>query len=107
MPMCRPVLLYFFGALLMSLSGGRADEPRLKYPDTKRIDLVEVLHGVGVADPYRWLEKDVRESSEVAAWVAEQQKVTDAFLEKIPQRDKIKQRMTQLWNYEKYSAPQK
>ena len=95
------------GAVLLSLAVGDAGEPALKYPDTKRIDHADVLHGITVADPYRWLEQDVRVSSEVAAWVQEQQRVTDAFLEKIPQREEIKRRMTELWNYEKYTAPHK
>src|SRR5262245_60563331 len=95
------------GAMLMALSSGRTDEPALKYPETRRTDHADVLHGLTVADPYRWLEQDVRVSKEVADWVEEQQKVTEAFLAKIPQREQIKQRLTELWNYEKYTAPQK
>jgi prolyl oligopeptidase len=79
----------------------------LKYPVTKKGDLVEVIHGVKVPDPYRWLEKDVRESKEVADWVAEENKVTFAYLAAIPERDHIKNRLTDLWNYEKYSAPKR
>jgi prolyl oligopeptidase len=82
-----------------------AGEVKLKYPDTKRGDQVDIYHGVKVPDPYRWLEGDVRENKAVAEWVAEENKVTFAYLAGIPQRDKIKKRLTDLWNYEKISAP--
>jgi prolyl oligopeptidase len=78
---------------------------RMSYPPTKKIDHVDELHGVMVADPYRWLEDDVRESKDVAAWVEAENKMTFAYLAAIPQRDAIKKRLTELWNYEKYSAP--
>jgi prolyl oligopeptidase len=82
-----------------------ADEAPLHYPSTKRIDHVDIYHGVKVSDPYRWLEADVRESKEVADWVEAENKVTFAYLHAIPQRDTIKKRITELWNYEKVSAP--
>lgn len=78
---------------------------RIEYPDTKRVEHVDVYHGVEVADPYRWLEADVRESKEVAEWVAAQNDVTFAYLESISERERIHQRLTDLWNYEKYSSP--
>ena len=81
-----------------------ADEP-LKYPDTKRGPQVDDYHGTKVADPYRWLEDDVRTSKDVADWVEAENKVTNAYLESIPQREPIRKRLTELWNYEKYSAP--
>ena len=62
-------------------------------------------HGVKVADPYRWLEQDVRKAKEVADWVAAENKVTDAYLAKIPARADLRKRLTELWNYAKYSAP--
>jgi prolyl oligopeptidase len=77
----------------------------LKYPATRRVDKVDDYHGTRVADPYRWLEKDVREMKDVADWVEAQNKVTFAYLEKIPQRDAIRKRVTELWNYERYTAP--
>ena len=79
----------------------------IKYPDTRREDRVEKLHGVDVPDPYRWLEDDVRKSDEVKAWVEAQNKVTNHYLEQIPARKGIEQRITDLWNYEKYTAPAK
>ena len=77
----------------------------LSYPPTKRIDHADVYHGVKVAVPYRWLEDDVRDSKEVAEWVEAQNKFTEAYLQSIPEREAIKKRLTELWNYEKYSAP--
>ncbi|MHB1422676.1 MAG: prolyl oligopeptidase family serine peptidase [Gemmataceae bacterium] len=82
-----------------------AGESRLSYPNTKRIKHSDDYHGVQVADPYRWLEDDVRKSREVAEWVAEENKLTFAYLHAIPQRDTISRRLTELWNYERYSAP--
>ncbi|TXT33380.1 MAG: prolyl oligopeptidase [Planctomycetota bacterium] len=84
-----------------------AGDTRMKYPETKRVDHVDDHHGTKVPDPYRWLEDDVRQSKDVAAWVEAQNKVTFAFLESIPQRDAIKKRLTELWNYEKYGVPVK
>ena len=80
---------------------------KLKYPTTKRGELMEDYHGTKVADPFRWLEGDVRIEKLVADWVAEQNKVTFAYLNEIPERDAIKKRLTDLWNYEKISAPWK
>ena len=82
-------------------------EAKLKYPATKKVEQTDTYHGTAVADPYRWLEDDVRKSTAVADWVAEQNKVTDAYLAKLPERDAIKKRITELWNYEKISAPSK
>ena len=77
----------------------------MTYSPTKKIDHVDELHGVKVPDPYRWLEDDVRESKDVAEWVAAKNKETFAYLASIPQREAIKARLTELWNYEKYGAP--
>lgn len=75
------------------------------YPETKKVDQVDDYHGTQIADPYRWLEDDVRTNEEVAAWVEAQNKVTSAYLDSIPERDKIKKRLTDLWNYEKFGSP--
>jgi prolyl oligopeptidase len=77
----------------------------MTYPETRRVDQTDEYHGVEVPDPYRWLEADVRESAEVAAWVKKQNKVAAAFLEAIPERPEIERRLTELWNYERYSPP--
>ena len=63
----------------------------LTYPETRKVDERDNYHGTLIADPYRWLEDDVRESKDVEAWVTAQNKVTFAFLEKIPEREAIRQ----------------
>ncbi len=78
---------------------------KLDYPATQRIDHVDVYHGVKVPDPYRWLETDVRESAEVKKWVDAENAVTFKYLEAIPEREAIRKRLTELWNYERYTAP--
>ena len=77
----------------------------MKYPATRRVEQVDEYYGVKVADPYRWLEADVRESDEVATWVKEQNAVARKFLDAIPERPAIVKRLTALWNYERYSPP--
>lgn len=75
----------------------------MQYPHARRTDFSEVLHGFNVPDPYRWME-DI-ESEETKAWVQAQNELTQGYLAEIPQRDAIKERMTELWNYEKFGAP--
>ncbi len=77
----------------------------LAYPPTATVPQTDVQHGISVADPYRWLENDVRTDPKVADWVAAENKVTDAYLATLPKRDAIKARLTQLWNYERFSVP--
>lgn len=84
-----------------------ANVPALTYPDTARGDTVDPQFGVDVADPYRWLEDDVRVNPKVADWVAAQNKVTDAYLATLPGRDAFKKRMTELYNYERFGLPTK
>jgi len=79
----------------------------LTYPATRRGETVETQFGVAVADPYRWLENDVREDDEVAAWVAAQNAVTDAYLAALPGRAQLEQRMTELYDYERIGTPYK
>ncbi|OHX68407.1 prolyl oligopeptidase family serine peptidase [Flammeovirga pacifica] len=76
-----------------------------KYPDTKKDVVEEEYFGTKVADPYRWLEDD--KSSETAEWVAAENEVTQEFLSKIPFKKGIQDRLTELWNYEKITAPRK
>jgi prolyl oligopeptidase len=102
--MLRRTSVIALGGLLAVSSVILGDE-RLEYPQTKRIEHVDDYHGTKVEDPYRWLEKDVRTTPEVAEWVEAENKVTFAYLKKIPQREGIQKRLTALWNYEKYSAP--
>ena len=77
----------------------------LKYPKAEKDGTVDDYFGVKVADPYRWLENDT--SAQTTAWVEAENKVTNAYLKKIPMRGKILKRMTELSNYEKIGAPRK
>lgn len=104
MPPLRTAM-YLAGAF-MTIAAARAESPKLTYPPTRRVDQVDDYHGEQVADPYRWLEADVRESPEVAAWVEAQNKVTRAYLDAIPERADIRGRLEKLWNYERFSVPE-
>lgn len=76
---------------------------QLKYPAAKKADQVDNYFGTTVADPYRWLENDT--TGEVAQWVQAENKVTAEYFSKIPFRDKIKKRLTDIINYPKYGSP--
>src|SRR6188472_441706 len=86
---------------------GPAGQPSMKldYPATRLSDHVDTYHGVRVADPYDWLEGIGK--PEVSQWVEAQNKLSQPILEAIPARERIKQRLTQLWNYERYDVPVK
>ncbi len=73
------------------------------YPQTRQVNQVDDYHGTIVPDPYRWLED--LDSPETTEWIAAQNQVTAGYLDQIPNQEKIKERLTQLWNYERYSAP--
>jgi len=89
--------------LLLALIGIPAIAEKLQYPVTKKVDHTDTYFGVTVADPYRWLEDD--NSPETAEWVKEENKVTFGYLDKIPYRAKVKERLEKLYNYPKYTAP--
>ncbi|MEM9488799.1 MAG: hypothetical protein AAGC55_06625, partial [Myxococcota bacterium] len=80
-------------------------KPTFSYPQSRRGDVVDTLHGTQVADPYRWLEDP--KSDETQGWIAAQNKITFGFLEGIGVRESIRQRLTAIWDYEKYGAPMK
>lgn len=104
----RSVMKAMIYGLVCALIGTAAVAgEKMIYPNSRKIDHADDLHGVKVPDPYRWLEDDVRESKDVAAWVEAENKVTFAYLEAIPQREAIRKRLTELWNYEKFGAPSK
>src|SRR5688500_10886699 len=91
--------------VILSLITAVAVAQKLQYPPTKTVEQKDVFHGVEVSDPYRWLEQDVRETREVREWIEAQNKVTFAYLESLPHRSAIEKRLTELWNYEKYTIP--
>jgi prolyl oligopeptidase len=87
-----------------STTGSRSSsEDKITYPESKKVEQVDDYFGTKVADPYRWLEDET--SAEVKAWVEDQNRVTFAYLDKIPYREKLKARLTQLFNYPRISAP--
>ena len=91
---------------IMVLSGCEPQQKKIvpdPYPVTQKVEQTDDYFGTAVADPYRWLEDD--NSAETEAWVTAQNKVTFSYLEKIPFRSKIKQRLEQIWDYPKYTAP--
>jgi prolyl oligopeptidase len=77
----------------------------IAYPQTKTVDQVDEIHGVKIADPYRWLEQDVRNSPEVAAWVAAQSQITRAYLDALPGRAAIEARLKAMWDFDKFGVP--
>lgn len=77
----------------------------LRYPPSERIQHVDVYHGIKVDDPYRWLEEDIRESERVRTWVTAQNELTFGYLETLPNRETLKRRLTELWDYEKVGTP--
>ncbi|PHM08041.1 S9 family peptidase [Nostoc sp. 'Peltigera malacea cyanobiont' DB3992] len=98
----------FFGTYFVSAcSDSVATIPTIAYPETKRGDVVDKPFGQTIADPYRWLENDVRSDKEVASWVESQNKVTNAYLDTLPGRDIFKVRLKQLYNYERFTIPVK
>jgi len=75
---------------------------RIIYPPAKKVDVVDDYHGIKVADPYRWLEDT--NSPETIAWVEAENKVTQAYFARIPERSKIHARLTELFNYQRYNG---
>lgn len=95
------LLLAVVFAVVCSTLLRAADKPII-YPVTRRVDRVDTYFGTKVEDPYRWLEADVRHSPEVAAWVKAENQLTESYLAAIPQREKIRRRLTELWDFAQY-----
>jgi prolyl oligopeptidase len=89
--------------MFTALSVEAQNNPTVKYPMTRKEKVTDNYFGVNIADPYRWLENDT--ATEVQAWVTAQNEVTQNYLGKIPYREKIRQRLTDIFNYERYGAP--
>jgi prolyl oligopeptidase len=99
----KPVLLAALAALV---SAPLMAEP-FTYPATATVDQVDTQFGEKVADPYRWLENDVRTDTKVRDWVTAENKVTDAYLATLPMRAAFKSRIEALYNYERMGTPRK
>lgn len=103
------ILVLLLSVTLVACSRNEPEPPAptVQYPETATVEHVDTYHGVEVADPYRWLEDDIRENEDVDAWVNAQNEVTFAYLESIPERDVIEKRLTELWDYERFGMPVK
>jgi prolyl oligopeptidase len=89
--------------LLSSVAGAADAQDRPVYPPTRKVDVIDTYFGTRVPDPYRWLEEDT--SSSVAKWVETQNRVTFRYLEGIPFRAALRNRLQQLYNYPRYGFP--
>jgi prolyl oligopeptidase len=96
--------LFAVAALLLS---NAVTAQTMNYPKTEVQPLVEDHFGIKVADPYRWLENDVRQDQKVRAWVTAENQVTQAYLATLPARDVFKARLKQLFDYERFAVPVK
>ncbi len=93
-------------ALVISCATKQIKEDKMiieAYPETAKVDTVDTYFGTKVADPYRWLEDD--RSAETEEWVEAQNELTFGYLNQIPFREEIKERLTKLWNYSKEGSP--
>ncbi len=95
--------IFFLLVVCSFFSSGVSAQNGFNYPKPKKVDQVDDYHGTKVSDPYRWLEDT--KSADAQTWIADQNTVTNAYLATIPEREKIKARLTELWNYERFSAP--
>ena len=103
MPPLLLVLIYLLCAAALYASDA-PPSPKLEYPKAKTVDQVDDYHGTKVADPYRWLEDT--DSPDTLAWVQAENKLTFSYLEQIPYRQAIHERLTKLWNYERFEVPE-
>lgn len=88
---------------LTQATADTTNKNKITYPETKKVEVVDDYFGTKVPDPYRWLEDET--SAETKAWVDDQNRVTFGYLDKIPYREKLKARLTELYNYPRISAP--
>jgi len=110
MHFARPgMLLLLFAYALFAfamtlLAADNAPTPSLTYPRAKTVDQMDDYHGIKVADPYRWLEDT--DSADTRDWIEAENKVTFHYLEQIPYRQAIHDRLKTLWNFERYGVPE-
>ncbi|TPV34853.1 S9 family peptidase [Paucihalobacter ruber] len=97
------ILLTVLAITLSCQQNSKTAETAVNYPKTNTVDTVDTYFGVEVKDPYRWLEDD--RSSETETWVKSQNEVTFGYLNQIPYRKQLKERLSEIWNYERSGAP--
>ena len=104
---CSALLSFIACSALLSFvavaAGAQSQSPALSYPPATRGTQTDVYHGTNVADPYRWLEDT--NAPDTKAWVEAQNRLSESYLAGVPERTAIKNRLTQLWNYARTSAP--
>ena len=103
----RPCLSALAVASVFTSTPVLADNMSITYPETRRQPLVEEHFGEKIADPYRWLENDVRNDKDVADWVERQNALTQSYLETLPQRAWFAERIRDLIDYERFGLPVK
>lgn len=91
------------GMIILLVASFSFAQTKFEYPKTKKENVTDNYFGTNVADPYRWLEDD--NSEETKAWVKQQNEITFSYLNSIPHKEKLKNRITELYNYQRYSAP--
>lgn len=99
--MRKPLIAVLTAAILAA----PAQAQRLAYPSSPTVDAADTIAGQRVADPWRWLENDVRQDAQVRAWVEAQNRLTMGYLAALPQRAAIEARLKQLWNFERFGVP--
>src|SRR5579864_4152528 len=101
----RALMIFLFVSLFVAVISlaAQTDGMPLVYPKAKTVGQVDDYHGVKVADPYRWLEDT--DSAETHEWVEAENKLTFSYLEQIPYRVAIRERLLKLWNYERFTVP--
>ena len=92
-----------YSMLLLVIFSACTQNQKIQYPVSEKVDVVDTYFGNEVKDPYRWLEDD--NSSKTAEWVKSQNNVTFDYLNQIPFREELKERLSSVWNYEKVGAP--
>jgi prolyl oligopeptidase len=98
------VVCFLILVFAVAVIAGGPENVSLNYPKAKTVDQTDDYHGVKVADPYRWLEDT--DSEDTRAWVEAENKLTFGYLEQIPYRSAIRERLTKLWNFERFTAPE-
>ena len=101
--MVRNTLLFVVVVVIMSVTFACQSEPPYKYPHAKKVDQVDDFFGMKIADPYRWLEDS--DAPDTRAWIDAQNALTSAYLNGVPERERIGRRLWALWDYERYGVP--